>query len=525
LDEDVDDMHARIDDLFAPWARADSPGCAVGVMRDGEIVHLAGYGMANLEHDIPIEPSSIFHAASITKQFTATCVLMLATEGRLSLDDDVRSYVPELPDYGSPITIRHLLHHISGLRDQWDLLHLSGWRRDDLVTEQDVLDVAARQRHLNFAPGEQHLYSNTGYTLLAVIVRRASGMSLRRFAHERIFAPLGMTRTHLHDDHAEIVPGRTQAYADREDGGFTISVPVFDVVGTTSLFTTVEDLLKWSRNFEDGAFGGSRVLDQLHQRGRLNDGSPIAYAMGVQHSRYRGLKVVEHSGGDAGYRAHLLRIPDKRVAVACLCNLASIKPRELALAIVDICLDGQLEPPEDVEGNSENAAMPGIYRDPQTGDLRRVVEHEGEYSTGFFELKPLHPVRAGVWSIEDDPFTRLRFESTKGAAALAVDMLYSEDRPRRLEHIANAHHSMPRPADVSGTFRSDELDVTWQLDGTGEWLSIRRWKFDDWKMLPAGTDLFAGDGRRLEVDRNAEGAVVTVRFSTNRVRDVEFRRV
>ncbi len=226
-DPKASDPKAKVDALFAAWSGTNTPGCAVGISRDGKPEYVRGYGMSNLEYGIAIGPESIFHVASISKQFTAFAIELLAREGKLSLDDDVRKHLPELPDYGRRITVAHLIHHTSGLRDQWSLLDLAGWRDDDLITEEDVLRIVSRQRALNFEPGAEYLYSNTGYTLLAVIVRRVSGESLRAFAEARIFKPLGMTSTHFHDDHTEIVRGRTSAYDTRPGGGWRVSVLVF----------------------------------------------------------------------------------------------------------------------------------------------------------------------------------------------------------------------------------------------------------------------------------------------------------
>ena len=271
------DTARRIDAVFAPFDATSSPGCAVAVSRGGQVSYARGYGMANLEYDVAIAPDSIFHVASISKQFAAFSVALLAADGKLSLDDEVRKYVAELPDFGTPVTIRHLMHHTSGLRDQWTLQAYAGWRDDDLITEADVLTMAARQRGLNFAPGAEYLYSNTGFTLLAVIVKRVSGQSLREFAEARIFAPLGMTRTHCHDDHTMIVRQRTSAYQPRPGGGWRISIPVFDTYGATSLFTTVGDLLRWEQNFVSAQVGGRALVDEAQVSGRLNDGTAIGY--------------------------------------------------------------------------------------------------------------------------------------------------------------------------------------------------------------------------------------------------------
>jgi CubicO group peptidase (beta-lactamase class C family) len=284
-----DATRAQIDQVFAQWATTETPGMTLGIYRDGEPVYLQAYGMSNLEHGIPLSPGSIFHVASISKQFTDLCIALLAAEGRLKIDDDIRQYVPEVPGFGPTITIRHLIHHSSGLRDQWQLLNLSGWREEDLVTDDDVLYLVERQRALNFPPNTEYLYSNTGYTLLSVIVRRVSGMSLREFTQERVFTPLGMTSTHFHDDHAEIVRGRTQAYEPRIGGGYRISIPAFDVAGTTSLFTTVQDLAKWEANYLNATIGGKDLIAGMQQPGTFADGSPMNYGWGLRLVEWRGL--------------------------------------------------------------------------------------------------------------------------------------------------------------------------------------------------------------------------------------------
>ena len=273
----------RIDALFADWDRADGPGCAVGIVRAGELAYAHGYGMANLEHGIAIDKDSVFHVASISKQFAALALVLLERDGRLSLGDEARRYLPELPDFGTPITLRHLLNHTSGLRDQWELLALAGWRPDDLKTDGDVFDLAARQRDLNFPVGAEWLYCNTGYTLAALAVPRVTGLSLRDFLHDRLFAPLGMARTHFHNDHNEIVAGRTQAYTPHEGGeDWRISLPVFDTTGATSLFTTVEDLARWVGQLAQWRATDDPILDTLLTPGVLNDGTVLDYALACE---------------------------------------------------------------------------------------------------------------------------------------------------------------------------------------------------------------------------------------------------
>ena len=331
---------ASVDEVFAGWSRPDGPGCAVGVIRTGSLVYAQGYGSANLEYDIPITPSSVFHVASISKQFTAMAVALLAADGRLSWDHDIRRYVPEVPDFGASVTLRHLANHTSGLRDQWSLLRMAGWRwEEDVVKQMDVLDVLSRQRALNFPPGAEFLYSNTGYTLLAVVVERVSGQSLRAFAEDRIFAPLEMRDTEFHDDHTALVRNRAYAYRRGDDGAYRVSIPDFDVVGPTSLFTTVEDLARWEHNFYTGELGGHGVLADLHQRGTLSDGRVVSYGAGLTHGSYRGHLTVGHGGADAGYRSEFLRFPAQELTIAVLCNEPSSNPDRLVRAVADVYLD------------------------------------------------------------------------------------------------------------------------------------------------------------------------------------------
>ncbi|MGH7568308.1 MAG: serine hydrolase domain-containing protein [Gemmatimonadales bacterium] len=338
-----DSLTARVDRLFEAWDRPASPGCALAVIRAGRIVYQRGYGRANLEHDIPIAPSTVFYVGSVSKQFTAAAVALLAQDGRVSLDDDVRRYIPELPVYGRPITIRQLIHHTSGLRDYYALRVLAGLPADGVFGDGDVLEILARQRALNFEPGAEHLYSNSGYFLLSVIVRRVTGQTLRQVAEARIFLPLGMAHTHFHDDHAMVVPGRASAYRP-DSGGYRLSVPNFDVVGAGGLLTTVEDFLLWDRNFYEGTVGGRALIDQLVTPGHLNDGTALRYAFGLTVDAYRGRRIVDHTGSYGGYVADVLRFPDLRFSVACFCNSSGIQPSRLARQVADIYLAEQLGP-------------------------------------------------------------------------------------------------------------------------------------------------------------------------------------
>ncbi len=259
-----DPLTKKVDQLFATWDKPESPGAAIAVIRDGAVIYKRGYGSANLEYNVPITSQTVFHVASVSKQFTAFAITMLANQGKLSLDDDIRKHLPELPDFGKKITIRHLIFHTSGLRDQWTLLGMAGWRLDDVITKEHIMKIVRHQKELNFDPGAEYLYSNTGYTLLAVIVERVSGQPFRDYTEASIFKPLGMTNTHFHDDHERIVKNRAYSYSSAGPGrGFKAAPLTYANVGATSLFTTAEDLARWVINFEDKKIGGVDVIKQM----------------------------------------------------------------------------------------------------------------------------------------------------------------------------------------------------------------------------------------------------------------------
>jgi CubicO group peptidase (beta-lactamase class C family) len=258
-----------VDRLFAKWNKPDSPGAVIAIIKDGAIIYSRGYGMANLDYGMPNTPSTVFHLASVSKQFTAFAIYLSAQDGKLSLDDDIRKYLPELHDFGKRITIRHLLHHTSGLRDQWNLLALAGWRLEDVIRAEDVLDLIWRQKELNFDPGSAYLYSNTGYTLLGLIVERVSGKPLSEFAQERIFRPLGMAHTHFQNGYGTIVKDRAYSYERTGHGGYEYVALSYSTVGPSSLFSTVGDLALWDQNFYTGQIGGKLLIAEMEAPGRV----------------------------------------------------------------------------------------------------------------------------------------------------------------------------------------------------------------------------------------------------------------
>ncbi len=524
-----DSTRARIDAVFARYDRTDSPGCALGIAEHGRELYTRAYGMSDFEHGQAIAPSSIFHVASISKQFAAFSVALLANDGRLSLDDDIHKFIPELPDYATRITVRQLMHHTSGLRDQWQLLKYAGWRDDDLITEDDVLGIVAKQKGLNFTPGDEWLYSNTGFTLLAVIVKRVSGQSLHDFAQERIFAPLGMRDTHFHDDHTMIVVGRTSAYEPRAGGGWKISIPVFDTYGATSLFTTASDLLKWMANLDAPTVGNVALVAAAQTSGVLNDGTPIGYGYGLTLGKYRTLTAIGHGGADAGYRAQVERYPERGIAVAVLCNVSTAVPALLLHSVADVLLGTAV--PKDVASIDTLARTTtlaskqrwvGTYRDTVSQQVLRVKLRgdslflgDGRYlnTTGDTSVRI---AQSG---------TALILQAT-GGTVTGVTMMPRTTRPlvfRREMPVAPDRAAL---AAYEGSYYSDELDVTYTLSVTDSGLVAKHRKLAAMRLTPAVADAFTVDNRATVIfardrARKVEGFTLT----DGRARGVRFARV
>lgn len=333
---------AEVDELFAAWDEPDSPGAAVGVFRDGRIVYAQGYGSANLDYGIPMSPQTVLRTGSLTKQFVAMGIALLAEQGKLDPDDDIREYLPEMPDYGTPITLKHLLHHTSGIREYLTLVSLIGKPEGSgyVYTPEGLLAMLARQKALNFEPGERYEYSNSGYFLLAEVIARVSGTSAGTFLEEHVFEPLGMDDTRLHDDPDAVIRNRGVGYSPADSGGFRLDILRLEVVGDLGVITSVEDFVKWDRNFYENRLGkGSpELLQTVLTPGTLNDGERIDYAWGLRAGRYRGLETIYHSGSAVGYVAYYLRFPDQAFSVVVLSNLSRFSPERSAKRIADVYL-------------------------------------------------------------------------------------------------------------------------------------------------------------------------------------------
>lgn len=517
-----DSVRAGIDSVFSFVGRDDA-GCALGVVQDGKLAYGRGYGLANLDWRIPIGTSTVFDIGSVSKQFTATAIALLDMDGVLSIDDDVHRWIPELPDYGYPITIRHLLNHTSGIRDYLTLLSLAGFDYDNVFDEQAGVDLIVRQRALNFDPGAEYLYSNSGYLLLANIVRRATGESLRTFLQRRVFDPLGMAHTMIWDKNTEIVAERATGYDPTPSGAWRIDHAWnFQMGGDGQVITSVDDLMKWDANFYEPVVGGPGLLERIQTRGILNDGDTIAYAMGLSVDTYRGLRRVQHGGSWAGFRAQLTRFPEQHTSVIVECNRGDANPGRYADQVADRVLAGDFTEemaaassasgPTVTLSATELQRWAGLYRHPDRPEYVEMEVRDGTLVrvAGAVRLEALAPA-----TFRTPGGTLVRFAPREGAMEMTVGSTpYRRVPPDRV-----------RPVDLSaatGTYHSAELDAAWTLAADGDALVVTIPGGERMRLEPGADGEYFGD---VSVTFVREGGRVTgFKVYAGRVTGIVFNR-
>ncbi len=471
----ADEKTDNVDKLFSKWDSTVSPGAALAIIKDGKIIYKRGYGMANLEHNIPITSTSVFRIGSTSKQFTASCIAILALQGKISLDDNTRKYIPELPKYEKPITIRHLLHHTSGIRDYLTLTDIAALLDDHFYTPEDTVEVLSRQKGLNFLPGEEHLYSNSGYFLLGVVVERVSGKSLNDFAQTHIFKPLGMKNTHFHDDHTMVVKNRADGYSPLKKG-FRIDMTTLDHVGDGGVFTTVEDLFLWDKAFYSYKLG-KELMELIQTPGMLNDGEKLEYAFGLDINEYKGLKRVSHSGGFAGFAAQMVRFPEQKFTVICLANLGTIYPSRLCLQVADIYLADKLEKAEKAPEKKEKVKAVtlskdeledkvGNYQDERTGTWTIISMKEGklvmEARGRKYDLASVSKTRFQALDASFD-YSIEFFPDDKGKIRKALLTIKGDEEINLVKARTLSPLTPAQLKEYAGEYYNDELPVTYKL--------------------------------------------------------------
>ena len=521
-----------LDAVFADFSSPDGPGCAFAVSRDGQQVMARAYGAADLEWDIPNTPETVFEPGSVSKQFTAAATILLAVDGRIDLDDDIREYFPEMSDYGEPITVRMLIHHTSGLRDWGSVAGIEGWPRWTRVhSHKHALDIAVRQRALNYEPGRYYSYTNTGYNLQAMLVERVTGQTFDEFSQERIFEPLGMTKTQWRDDFTEIVEERSVAYRRGEDGEWHMLMPFENVHGNGGLLSTVGDMLRFTRNLDTGEVGGPEFVRLMHEEGTLDSGWKIGYAGGLRVSEYRGAREVSHSGSTAGYRGFLTRYPDHGLAVSLMCNVAEADSRGLARQVAELYLADAMteafpaDPPGAEVDPANVAALAGGYRDTRTG---QYLELTADGSSLRLRGGPGGPplVATSETGFASTSGVSIDFEApASGGERPAAIMNMPAADGVRIEPVDPFAPTVADLGDYVGAYRSDEAEVTYRFEVEDGRLVFRDRYGDGAALEPLYTDVFGRDFGTIIFRRDATGRVTQASLSEGRVWDLRFERV
>ena len=516
------DKLSQVDRIFAEFNNH-TPGCAVAVEKNGVVVLKAGYGMADLERNVPITPDTVFESGSLAKQFTATALMLAAQKGKLSLDDPLRKFLPELPDYGTPVTIRHVLSHVSGLREWRSIATYRGLPEGRIVyTNQDLLEMASMQRALNFEPGTHYSYTNTGYNIATILLERAlaNGQSFVQFTQENIFAPLAMVHTCWRDDYRTIVPNRALAYR-RLKSAYIQDTPVENIIGAGGLLTTVGDLLLWNENFTRAKIGGPELVKAQQTPAILKDGRRITYAAGLNVADREGIREVSHSGSTGGYATWLARYPEQGVSAVVLCNSSSANPGKLGWETARSWLDlkpGQSGEPLFKEDPARLSSLAGLYRNTLDSIATEVTWHEGKLHAFGGELTP---VAAGAFrlgreakvTVEAGPPIRLLVDTPNGESVIErVEPVHPSDSG--IQSLTGRYFSADTGSTVVMSAGSRAGDLAMRI-GPATILELR----------PTYRDAFATTTGTVRFMRDAAGAVTGFSASDPRTWDLRFDRV
>jgi CubicO group peptidase (beta-lactamase class C family) len=529
-----------IDSIFMDWNNASVPGCALGVIKGNELVYSRGYGSADLEHDLKITPSSVFYIGSVSKQFVTFSILLLEEQGKLDLDDRIQKFLPDFPEYESPLTIRHFIHHTSGVRDYLTLMYLKGRNYLDDMNPEEVYELIRRQKELNFSPGEKYLYSNSCYFMLAMIVEKASGQTLKNFAQQHIFEPLGMKSTIFYDDNTDLIKNRVFSYRPTEDeGDFDNLIMRFDLVGSGGVYSNIEDLFLWDQNFYQNKLGkgGQAIIEKMHIEGLLNSGESSGYAFALNNGNYKGLKTVSHGGSLAGYRAQLMRFPDQHFSVIILANRGDANPTAMSYQVADILLEHEfMITPEEKE----------------TEKLVNVADGSPEYSltqlTGTYELQPgaslelsiqndsLHvfqtwnkaaynivPVEGNTYEIPGEPEVRFVFSDFKNdhTQVLTVIQNGKETTCKRKNEIKQDDIDLDA---YTGVYYSEEIDARYRFFIQDDKLNVQIANNDPMELDVYGIDQFVS-GRTLVQFKRSEGILNGFDLDAGRVKNLKFEKI
>lgn len=509
----------QVDQIFAAWSRPGSPGCSLGVIRNGTFLYRKSYGAASLELGVPLSPESVFYVGSISKQFTAASVVLAAEQGFLSLDDDVRKYIPELPEYSHAITLRQMLNQTSGFRDLFDLIYLSGHNPAEFNSPDEILKLIERQRGLNNVPGGEWVYSNTNYFLLGIVLQRATKKTLAEFAADNIFQPLGMTHSRFYDNASVVVPERVAAYDSGKDGNFLVDwSTTYAIVGGGGLMTTVDDLLQWDTNFYTNRLGKGTLLKELETPGILNDGKRTTYGMGLILGNYRGLPIVEHNGALFGYRADILRFPEQKFTVVCLCNISSADPELRSRQVADVYLKGDAITESPAAGKLPDPALfAGQYLDPRKHTIYSFTAAGGHLQGWGSALRRKNADQ--FYDLFGDVIT---FQPLGGSMRATLDMngeMYFAGK-----RLSQLHRSDRALKDFVGSYRSHELDGLIQFSLDHGHLILKNGSNPPVELIAIAKDEFNAEGGFVIAFHRNAGKVSELSAFAPAARGIEFSR-
>jgi len=527
-----------IDNLFLKWNTENSPGCTVGIVRNDSLIFSKGYGMANLEYAILNEPQTPYHMASVSKQFAAYSIVLLARQGKLNLEDDVHKWLPWFPDLKEKITILNLLNHTSGIRDQWQLLAISGTRLDDVITQDQIIKILSKQKALNFKPGDQYSYSNSGYTMLAEIVKSVSGQTLRQFTDSAIFKPLGMYNTHFHDDYTEIEKNRSYSYDRKDSSHFTNAVLSYSVAGATSLFSNINDMSKWVMNFYSHKVGDQKDIEMLTQKGKLNSGKKISYALGIENDTWKGWREYSHSGADAGYRTYLTVFPDHKMGFIVFSNLDDFNPGKKAYQMASCFIKDTTSKKETIKNELRDSTAAIL------NDTLSIHKFKGNYigEDGLpfsFEIKNrqlfyhiydesnfLIKEAQDTFSIPQSPKIKFIF-STKGKDTI-VDFITLNQIYHLKKYITDTTQSDEVLKKYTGMYYCPELDCKYGIVLKDHHLYLTNSKYNDAVLTLFGKDNLMNDNwwiDHLLMKRDIKNNIIGFEVNSGRIMHLRFNKI
>lgn len=536
-----DSIIKAVDSVFAEYDNTRTPGCAVGVVKNGNLIFARGYGMANLEHNVPIGPESVFRIGSTSKQVTAGAIALLAQQGVLSLDDAVRKWIPELPEHAYVITLKHLLHHTSGIRDYFLLKIIGGTRQMDWYSDDEVLDLLTRQEALNFQPGSEHLYSNSGYFLLSEVVERATGETLAEYAEKNLFIPIAMEHSHFHNDPMRIVQNRATGYSPIGDGSYRINVTTLPMIGDGGVFSTIEDMALWAQNLAEPKVGGKEWQETMFTPGVLSSGDTTDYALGLYYGEHRGLKTVGHGGAFVGYRADLTRFPDYDHTIITLCNRSDAAPSRRSLQVAEAFLEEHMTPEEatvsaDFGEKGDVALEPALldqfadtyWQEKDVGALIYLSQDAGRLMVNNIagsETNPLIQLSDSVFRLEDES-ARLVFASNPDEKTQQVKWEWFDGRSWSLQRIEPWGPNLRELKEFEGQYYSPEVDTSYEIVLEDNQLVARHHQRDDLPLTPAEQDGFGSVLPFIDVQfqRDEKDQITGFLVSAGRVQDIRFEK-